>query len=139
MSWVKGRAKQIDADRGRSTKEDKTGNDGADALAVAGACLHQVPAEVLTSACERKELAVNVQRMMIKILQARAEAESNNLDDAVVSLLMLTEVRKWEIACPNYSMMSLALTMGLTSNAMLLNCSGVPVRPGFALRTAVKH
>ena len=80
VSWVKGHAKQIDVDRGRATKEDKTGNDGADAL---GACLHEVPAEVLTSACERKELAVDVQRMMIKILQARAEAESNNLDDAV--------------------------------------------------------
>ena len=38
---------------------------------------------MVTSACERKELAVNIQRMMIKILQARAEAESNNLDDAV--------------------------------------------------------
>ena len=83
VSWVKGHAKQIDVDRGRVTKEDKTGNDGADALAVAGACLHQVPAELSTSACERKELAVNVQRMMIKILQARAEAESNSLDDAV--------------------------------------------------------
>ena len=36
VSWVKGHAKQIDIDRGRTTHEDKHGNDGADALAVAG-------------------------------------------------------------------------------------------------------
>ena len=29
------------------------------------------------------KLTIDVQRMMTKILQARAEAESNNLDDAV--------------------------------------------------------
>ena len=74
--------KQIDIDRGRTTQEDKTGNDGADALAVAGALLHQVPAEVVTNARERRKMAVNVQRMMIKILQARFEAESNDFDDA---------------------------------------------------------
>ena len=44
--------------------------------------MHRVPAEVVTSACERKELAVTIQRM-IKILQTRAEAESHSLDDAV--------------------------------------------------------
>jgi ribonuclease HI len=83
VSWVKGHAKQIDVDRSRTTQEDKTGNDGADALAVAGACLQQVPAEVLVDARERKEMAVNIQRMMITILQARAEAECNNFDEAV--------------------------------------------------------
>ena len=62
---------------------NSAGNDGADALAVAGACLHQVPAEVLVDACERKEMAVNIQRMMIKILQARAEAECNSFVEAV--------------------------------------------------------
>ena len=80
VSWVKGHANQIDVDRSRTTQEDKTGNDGADALAVAGACLHQVPAEVLVDARERKEMAVNTSRMMINILQARAEAESNHFD-----------------------------------------------------------
>ena len=32
VSWAKGHAKQIDIDRGRTTLEDKQGNDGADAL-----------------------------------------------------------------------------------------------------------
>ena len=84
MSWVKGHAEQIDIDRGRTTQEDKTSNDNADAFAVAGALLHQVPAEVVvTDARERRKMAVHVQRMMLKILQARLEAESNDFYDAV--------------------------------------------------------
>ena len=82
VSWVKGHAKQIDVDRGRTTEEDRTGNDGADALAVAGAGLHQVPAEVVADARERKQMAVNVQRMMVSVLQARFEAESYDPNDA---------------------------------------------------------
>ena len=82
VSWVKGHAKQVDVDRGRTTEEDRTGNDGADALAVAGAGLHQVPAEVVADARERKEMAVNVQRMMVSVLQARFEAESHDPNDA---------------------------------------------------------
>ena len=37
VSWVKGHAKQIDVERGRTTSEDMIGNNGADELAVAGA------------------------------------------------------------------------------------------------------
>ena len=58
VSWVKGHAKQTDADRGRTTQEDRTGNDGADALAVAGVCLHQVPG--LTAECNDFDEAVDV-------------------------------------------------------------------------------
>jgi len=83
VSWVKAHATQIDVDRGRVTYEDKIGNDGADKLAVAGASLHQVPSEVVVHAHERRKLAINVQRMMVCILQARAEAESSILEDVV--------------------------------------------------------
>ena len=83
VSWVKGHATQIDIDRGRSTYEDKLGNDGADKFAVAGASQHQVPSELVVVAKERKQLATKVQRMMVSILQARAEAECTKPDDAV--------------------------------------------------------
>ena len=77
VSWVKGHATRFDVERGRTSEEDKKGNDGADALAVAGARMHQVPPEVLKAACERKRCAVNVQQMMLAVLNARLVAESN--------------------------------------------------------------
>ena len=76
VSWVKGHAKQVDIERGRTTEEDKLGNDGADALAVKGAQLHPVPSEVLESATQRKQWASAVQQMMVAVLQARLLAES---------------------------------------------------------------
>ena len=82
VSWVKGHAKQLDIDRGRTTEEDKQGNDGADALAVAGAKLHEVPSEVLEAAKSRKLSAVVVQQMMLAVLKARLLAESTSLNDA---------------------------------------------------------
>ena len=45
------------------------------ALAVAGASLHQIPAEVVADACERRHDAVNAQRMMVSVLKARLAAE----------------------------------------------------------------
>ena len=76
VSWVKGHAKQIDIDRGRTTKEDKEGNDGADALAVAGANMHCAAPEVVEAGRERRDVAMSVQRMMLAILHARALAEN---------------------------------------------------------------
>ena len=76
VSWVKGHAKQIDIDRGRTTKEDKKGNDGADALAVAGANMHCAAPEVVEAARQRLGVAMSVQRMMLAILHARALAEN---------------------------------------------------------------
>ena len=73
VSWVKGHAKQINIDRGRTTVEDKKGNDGADALAVAGANMHCAAPEVVEAARQRRDVAMSVQRMM---LQARALAEN---------------------------------------------------------------
>ena len=75
VSWVKGHAKQVDITRGRSTKEDKEGNDGADALARAGAKLHAIQSEVLEAAMQRRHWAASVQQMMVTILHARLLAE----------------------------------------------------------------
>ena len=54
VSWVLGHARCIDIERGRTTEEDKEGNDGADSLAVSGASLHRVPAELVGSEKQRK-------------------------------------------------------------------------------------
>ena len=67
VSWVKGHAKQVDIDRGRTTEEDKEGNDGADALAVAGSKLHVVHSEVLEAARTRKQFAICVQQMTVAV------------------------------------------------------------------------
>ena len=76
VSWVKGHAKSIDVERGRTTREDKIGNDGADLLAVAGAAMHVVDAEVVAAASLRKRNAIHVQQMMVAILKARLVLES---------------------------------------------------------------
>ena len=55
--------------------EDKRGNDGADKLAVAGANMHRVSLQVVGAAQQRKKIAMNVQRMMVAVLQARASAQ----------------------------------------------------------------
>jgi ribonuclease HI len=82
VSWVKGHATKLDIDRGRSTEEDKEGNDGADGLAVAGAQLHAIPSEVLDAAKQRMHWAMNVQQMMVTVLRARFLAEGTSADDA---------------------------------------------------------
>ena len=58
------------------------GNDGADKLAVAGAAMPQVSAEVIDAASMRKENAEHVQQMMVAILKARFLAESQERHDA---------------------------------------------------------
>ena len=60
------RASRIDVKRQRTTHEDKIGNDGADALAVAGAAMHEVSAEIVAAASLRKRNAVHVQQMMVR-------------------------------------------------------------------------
>ena len=82
VSWVKGNAQLVDIERGGTSNEDTLGNDGADALAVAGAHSHRVSAEVVTTAKRRKkEWAVAVQRMMLFVMEARLAAESaGNID-----------------------------------------------------------
>ena len=51
-------------------------------LAVNGANLHRVSSEVLEDAVQRKNWALQVQRMMVTVLQARLEAESENMNNA---------------------------------------------------------
>ena len=75
MSWVKGHATRRDVQMGRTTSEDKVGNDGADLMAVVGAASHRVPSEVLTSAKKRRELAKRTQQMMVNILLERQRQE----------------------------------------------------------------
>ena len=77
VSWVKGHAKTIDVQRGRTTERDKWGNDGADVLAVKGADLHKIPENILQSARERRSLAKIVQKMMVTVLRARFHAEAS--------------------------------------------------------------
>ena len=71
ITWVLGHAKRLDVLRGRTTQEDKQGNDGADALAVSGAASHAVPADIIERATHRKYVAKNVHGMMLDIVRAR--------------------------------------------------------------------
>ena len=80
VTWVKGHATCVDVQRGRTTEEDKKGNEGADALAVAGARLHHIDSEVLAAAKDRRSCAKQVQQMMVTVLQARFEADGNRND-----------------------------------------------------------
>ncbi len=63
-----------------TTEYDKKGNDGADALAVAGARMHRVPEDILWRACERKQVAKCVQKYMVAVLKARRHAEAIAVD-----------------------------------------------------------
>jgi hypothetical protein len=76
VSWVKGHATSADVDRGRTTSEDKAGNDGADKLAVDGAAMHQVPPEVVAAAKARRQTAKRTHEMMVAILIERQKQES---------------------------------------------------------------
>ena len=67
VSCVKGHAKQIDIDRGRTTKEDKKGNDSADALAMAGANMPSTdfrlqPGYVASSGCPPPPMGARAQK-----------------------------------------------------------------------------
>ena len=58
------------------------GNSGADVLAVAAASMQQFLAEAVRSANERKDVAVQVQQIMLAILKARILAEGCSPSDA---------------------------------------------------------
>jgi len=80
VSWVKGHAKEVDVKLGRTTREDKAGNDGADKLAVSGAALHPVGSEVVAAASVRRHAAVQTHRMMLAILLERNSHEQQAAD-----------------------------------------------------------
>ena len=71
-----GHATENDVKHGRTTCEDKAGNDGADKLAVAGAATHHVPAEVAADAKSRRQMAKRTQEMMVNILIERQKQEN---------------------------------------------------------------
>ena len=73
---VKGHATKADVAAGKVLSVDKWGNDGADALAVDGASMHAIPAYVSTAKTRRRAQAKAVHSMMLRILKARAKAES---------------------------------------------------------------
>jgi len=72
---VKGHATREDVRRGRVEEADKTGNDGADELAVAAARSHAVPVEFVQAAAKRRSQAKAVQRMFLSILEERFAEE----------------------------------------------------------------
>ena len=82
VTWVKGHAKDIDVARGRTTREDKIGNDGADKLAVAGAVTHGIDLEVVKAAAERRRTAIQTHKMMLSILLARQACENDATHEA---------------------------------------------------------
>ncbi len=75
---VKGHSSFLDVQHGRTTELDKTGNDAADGLAVAGAALHAVGPP------RRSKLAIHltrvqaVQRLMLEICLERGRGGSSN-------------------------------------------------------------
>ena len=82
VTWVKGHAKDIDVARGRTTREDKIGNDGADKLAVAGAAAHNVDVDVVQAAAARRRVAMQTHKMMLSILRARQDCEHDAAREA---------------------------------------------------------
>ena len=73
---VKGHAKDVHVASGDVLAVDKWGNDAADTLAVDGASTHAIPAHVCTAKTKRQAQAKAVHGMMLRILMARAKAES---------------------------------------------------------------
>ena len=71
IKWVKGHAKQIDIDRGRTTARDKWGNDAADRLATAGAKLHEAPAELIKAASDNRDQAEAVHNLFLQLMELR--------------------------------------------------------------------
>ena len=79
ITRVQGHATRRDVERGRVRQEDKTGNDGADELAVQAALAQMPTSERLLQrgAARRRLRAMATQRMMLKILEHRLVAEDS--------------------------------------------------------------
>ena len=72
-----------DVQAGRMLQENKVGNDGVDKLARAGAAEHALGEDLVANAKQQKDTAKEVQRMMLRIITARRQAEgrSERMDD----------------------------------------------------------
>ena len=88
VSWVKGPTKEVDVARGTTARDDKIGNDGADELAVAGAALHHVSAEVVDAGRARRAMAKRAQKMKVAILLERRIQENYVLGEGLTCVLM---------------------------------------------------
>ena len=75
---VLGHAEAMHVRSGSVTREDKDGNDAADALAVAAAAHHAPACELVARAVLRQETAAT-HRMMIRIVNLRFDSE--HMDD----------------------------------------------------------
>ena len=78
ITEVKGLSSMRDVQAGRVLQEDKVGNDGADELARAGAAEHALSEDLVANAKQQKETAKEVQRMMLRIVAARRQAEGRS-------------------------------------------------------------
>ena len=74
MSKVKGHASWADVRRGLVRRQDKVGNAWADKLAVEGSEKHVCPAGLADANRERKELAIQYQGALVKIIMAYDKA-----------------------------------------------------------------
>ena len=72
---VKGHITIDEVRRGRGTMQDRTGNDGADRLAVKGAQHHAAPTDLVDRCRWRKEMARATHAMMLAIVAARRRLE----------------------------------------------------------------
>ena len=72
---VVGHAKDPDVRSGAVQQCDKDGNDAADELATWAAAQHEVPAVLVRRAASRRTRASATQKMMVRIIERRAERE----------------------------------------------------------------
>eukprot|EP00662_Eupelagonemidae_sp_cell21_P057691 gene57691-biopygen85628 len=72
--WVKGHTRQEQVESREVTPFNHHGNNAADLLATTGAALHAVADADIRAAAARVELAIRLQRLMLQVCQARAEA-----------------------------------------------------------------
>ena len=68
---TKGHATELDVRRGRSSPQEKEGNDEADRLAQDGSLAWSPPRELLSKLQHYRKLIENLQRNMLEILEAR--------------------------------------------------------------------
>ena len=73
---VLGHAKEEDVRENRTTRADKVGNDAADKLAVDAALSHAAPKALLNDLKRRRELARDVQLMMLDISDAALQRDN---------------------------------------------------------------
>ena len=79
MTKVKAHATAADVASGHVSRQDRSGNDAADALAVAGARAHAVPAGERHEMQQRVQVAMQVQRLMLEIVVCRQSAQKSQL------------------------------------------------------------